>query len=90
MRRIEVTLSVAVTMPEGLPPADYMRAIANYLADALPQHTPAPIEGADSFAKTWSPGRDVSLRVLGSITSERATTFEEAQFADLAEQRALL
>lgn len=85
-RRLEVTVSVSIRLPEGLAPNDYMRAVANYLADQLPQNAPPGIEGGTSFAKTWSPGRDVSLSVIGSVISERVSPFADAQFADLPEQ----
>ncbi len=95
MKRIDISISAKVYLPEGIDAADYMRAVANHLADTLPAQQPHNV-------KAWRAGREVAISVESAIvdvilppvpspaTPAEPVAFENARFGDLPTQAELL
>lgn len=90
-RRIDISISAKVYLPDDVPVADYLRAVANHLADTLPSH------GDEVTTKTWRAGREVGITVDTAVASailppvpDPAPDFEHARFGDLPTQAELL
>lgn len=101
-RRIEISISAKVYLPDDVPEADYLRAVANHLADVLPTQGARDELGAriGTTSKTWRAGREVGITVDTCVANEilppipspdpTREEFQDASFGALAPQGSLL
>lgn len=101
-RRIDISISAKVYLPDDVPVADYLRAVANHLADVLPHQDARDDLGAhvSSTSKTWRAGREVGITVETCVANEvlppipnpdpTHEEFADASFGELAPQGLLL